>query len=507
MKQQPPQTGGSRRSFVSSSVLTVLSALLLYLSFPNKFSLLGYNLCAFVFAVPLFFALERSSAGRRFFLGLLFGLIFHGLVVNWFIPYSLPGYLFFIAVLTIQPVIFCLFYRPLSSRRSAAVFVPALWVAGEYARGLVMQGESWNIGYTQSFNLYLIQASSIFGSWIISFLLIFINHAIYQSIREPGLRRRYAMTVLILLGGFYVYGFISVKPAGEGQTVSVVSLQPDIEYPGRISMADSVRIAREHIRLTETVPPEWEPDLVIWPETAVPSDFTKDTALLSAVQDMVQERNAYFLIGAAIDEKDGLFNGAVFLDKDGAVIDIYKKIHLVPFSEYYPAGGLWNLTHPFVRNESQNFSRGRRPGIFRFPSDDSRLGGRRFAVAVCSEDNMASLFRRYRLQGAEFMVVLLNNGWFQERTGFIMHGQHSVMRAVENRVPVIRSSNNGWTASIDKYGRTGREGLAGIRQQKMFHYRIEPNKDISVYTIIGDTFCWICSVFVIMILLYEKKRT
>jgi len=497
---------GSRVPFFISILLTILSAVLLYLSFPNNLSLFGYNLCAFVFAVPLLFALEKTSAAGRAVLGLIFGYVFHGLVVGWFIPYSLPGYFFFISVLTVQPLIFCVLYRRPSSRRLSALFVPALWVASEYARGLLMQGESWNIGYTQSFNVYLIQVSSIFGSWIISFLLIFVNYGIYQSIKEPRHRRRYAQAILILLGGFYIYGFISVKFPPREETLSVATLQPDIHYPSHISMADSLRIAGQQIRLTGKIPHRWNPDLVIWPETAVPSDFTRDPDMLPAVQEAARRQGAYFLIGAAIDEEAGLFNGVVFLDPDGTVIDIYKKRYLVPFSEYQPTGGMWNVIDAFVPNTSQNFVKGSRPGVFQFPAGEGRMAGRRFAVAVCSEDNISSLFRRYRLKGAEFAVILLNNGWFKNKTGLIMHGEHSIMRAVENRIPVIRSSNNGWTALIDRYGRVDTEGLAGVRQKKIFHYQIHPNKDVSVYSIIGDTFCWICSAFVIMSLFYEKRR-
>jgi len=493
--------------FFPSLLLTLLSAFLLYISFPNPFFLPGYNLCAFVFAITLFFALENKSVGQRLFLGLLFGYVFHGLVVNWFVPYSLPGYLFFISVLTIHSVIFCVFYRRLASSRLTLFFVPALWVAGEYVRGLLMQGESWNIGYTQSFNTYLIQSANIFGSWIISFLLVFINYGIYQSVKEPRRRWHYARVILILLGGFYVYGWISIKPIDPDPAVSVVTFQPDIEYPSRVSMADSTRITNEHIHATGEIPRHWNPDLLIWPETAVPSDFMRDNALFPVIQKMVREKEVYFLTGAAIEEGKELFNGAVFMDRQGKILDIYRKKYLVPFSEYYPSGGLWNMTRLFLRNESQGFSPGVRPGLFQFPHDDSRLAGRRFAVVICSEDNMSSLFRQYRLNGAEFMIVLLNNGWFEDKAGLVMHGQHSVMRAVENRVPVIRSSNNGWTAAIDRYGRFDPEGLHKIQKKSSFHYKIHPNKDIPIYSIIGDTLCWICSAFVIMILLYERKRT
>lgn len=55
---------------------------------------------------------------------------------------------------------------------------------------------------------------------------------------------------------------------------------------------------------------------------------------------------------------------------------------------------------------------------------------------------------------AVFVVVLLNNGWFTQKAGFVMHAQHSMVRAAENRFRIIRSANHGWSGLIDEVGGT-----------------------------------------------------
>jgi len=48
--------------------------------------------------------------------------------------------------------------------------------------------------------------------------------------------------------------------------------------------------------------------------------------------------------------------------------------------------------------------------------------------------------------------VLTNNGWFGEGGAAYQHAAHSALRAVENRRPVLRCGNGGWSGWIDEFG-------------------------------------------------------
>ncbi len=50
-------------------------------------------------------------------------------------------------------------------------------------------------------------------------------------------------------------------------------------------------------------------------------------------------------------------------------------------------------------------------------------------------------------------MLLTNDGWFGRTAEPIQHNLATVLRAVENRVPIVVSSNSGPSHIIDPYGR------------------------------------------------------
>ena len=165
----------------------------------------------------------------------------------------------------------------------------------------------------------------------------------------------------------------------------------------------------------------------------------------------------------------------------------------MPLSEYIPAGVFWKTSARIFKIESFGFAPGRDSGVMPVPETTKK-----FAVLICSEDNISSLMRRNAGDGADFAVVLLNNGWFFQKSGLVMHGQHSIMRAVENGLPVVRVANTGWSCLIDPKGRVVDGSFDSLGRRMFFEYRIPPGTRRTLYNIIGDTFCWLCAAFVIM---------
>ena len=75
-----------------------------------------------------------------------------------------------------------------------------------------------------------------------------------------------------------------------------------------------------------------------------------------------------------------------------------------------------------------------------------------FGALICYEDIFPSLARASVLSGADVLTVVTNNGWFGEGGATYQHAAHSVLRAVENRRPVLRCGNGGWSGWIDEFG-------------------------------------------------------
>lgn len=492
----------------------LISAVLFYLSFPNIFFLQGFSSCAWIFAVPLFFALDQKNIWGRIRLGFLFGLLSNLAVVNWMIPYSALGYLLLSIALTSQAVVFAILYVPIKHQRFVQIiYVPCAWVASEFLRKLLMMGQSWDLAHSQSFDIHLLQSARVFGSAGISFELIFVNYLFYmvlfglqqsrpQSKKITTQRKLIVITILVFAVLIYGYGFFSIDRHHQSQSVyKICILQPNIDYHGELSLGRVEQIVDDQIALTEQALKDAKPDLVVWPETAIPMDFLKDSLLKEKMVAFVQAVDVPFLIGAVIEDKDGVHNSAVFLDQNGAVKKVYYKRHLIPLTEYIPSTLFWRMIAKVFHVESPGLVPGKDSGLMEITSR-SRGDKTRFGVAICSEDNVAQVFRQYRNQGAGFVVVLLNNGWFTQKAGLVMHAQHSVIHAAENSIPVLRVANTGLSGWIDQSGRLRQESLDTLEQKTFFHYSVVTQPVQRSVGNLLDSFYLFCLSFVIITLSY-----
>lgn len=456
-------------------LLLVSSIVLLYLSFPNHLNHFGFWPLAWVFAGPLFGALEGQTRLKRFLIGAGFGLVFYGLLVKWLIPYSLPGYILFVAVLMVQPILFCTFYESTLDDKKKILFVPALWVATEYIRTILFGGFSWNLAHSQTFNIYGLQLANLTGSWGISFFLILVNYCLYRALRNPEERVRYGAMGLAAFVLIIGYGFLSIyfdRTPSAPRTFDICAIQSNLDSVQKRDPALVPHHLAEQAALSKHCLARKKPDLIVWPETAISSDFRQDPRLQKQMTAFVRSVDVPVLVGAALWKGKDNQNSAVLLDPNGRVNSIYYKQHLVPYSE-------------------RDFIAGPKTPLF-------SLAKQKFGIAICSEDTMGSLFRRLSGQGAGFAVVLLNDGWFKEKAALVMHGQNAIMRAAENRMPIVRVANTGWTGLIDRYGQVKSMREPWFNTKAVVSYQVHPRVQRTLYNKIGDLFAVICCAFVII---------
>jgi apolipoprotein N-acyltransferase len=81
------------------------------------------------------------------------------------------------------------------------------------------------------------------------------------------------------------------------------------------------------------------------------------------------------------------------------------------------------------------------------------VGIGRFGVVVCYESAFEDLSRRYRAQGAGFLVNITNDAWFGRSSAPRQHLAHLTMRAIETRMGVARAANTGISGFVDPLGR------------------------------------------------------
>lgn len=188
------------------------------------------------------------------------------------------------------------------------------------------------------------------------------------------------------------------------------------------------------------------PDLIIWPETALPELLGRSDAARARIA--AAGGDAAVLLGGQRYEGLRPRNTAALLDSDGRILQVYDKHHLVPFGEYMPLGDLADRLglNGLAETLSGGYAPGAGPGVF----DLGDGLGRAFPM-ICYEAIFPSYIRQ--VERPDWMVHLTNDAWFGEFSGPYQHLAMARLRAAEQGLPVLRAANTGVSAVIDGYGR------------------------------------------------------
>jgi apolipoprotein N-acyltransferase len=244
-------------------------------------------------------------------------------------------------------------------------------------------------------------------------------------------------------------------------------------------------------------------DLVIWPETATPFYFTSKPKLFKRVKDIVDSSRVSILTGTPQYEVVGpgeyiYFNAAALISPDVDSLVMYEKIKLVPMSERIPFSGRFKVLKE-VRLGQADFSSGRYRIVFSLPDT-------KFSTVICFESAFPAYCADFCRKGAEFLVVITNDMWFGPSSLPYQHAYMSLVRAIENRVPIARCANTGVSMFIDKWGRV--TGETKMMTKALVYGTIKPETSTSIYNTIGDVLprtCTIMSVIMIIAVAIFKR--
>lgn len=459
--------------------LPVLSGAMLALAFP-PFD--GFQL-GWVGLIPLLWAVERVPPAEAFRRGYLAGLVFFGMTVWWVGHVTIPGAVTLVILLALYfgaagwwlREVGAFFFRDSHDRAlrnlGAAVVAAAGWVVLEWTRTrFIMGGFGWNgLGVSQYRAAALMQFVSITGGYGASALLVIINVIFYVTVRrwlahlragQPVRRLSWELyVVMVTVCLLFLTGArtIAQRDQTPAHPLRVLMVQANIPQSLKFVPGQAEMILNRHRDLTLTGATS-QPDLIIWPETALPHPMRYHPASYELATGIAITTGTYLLTGT-IDYRPGsqppeAYNAAILLGPDGTTRQIYHKIHLVPFGEYVPfqrwTGGLLKLIGPdgYDVTEGFGFHRGRDWTVFTL-WEPVEL---RFASVICFEDTVPHLYRQFARQGVHFLVNLTNDAWFRESPAAVQHLANAVFRAIETRRPLLRATNNGVTSIVDQCG-------------------------------------------------------
>ncbi|MBP7825109.1 MAG: apolipoprotein N-acyltransferase [Verrucomicrobia bacterium] len=372
-----------------------------------------------------------------------------------------------------------------TSRARWALLGAALWVALEMVQARIWGGFPWNfLGASQYRLLPLIQGASVTGVYGVSFLVVWFSLALFCAGREILLHptRRYAWlgeiilpaTVLALVAGL---GLRALREPTDGaESWRVLFVQPSIPQTLIWSPDENQNRFRQLLELTETGLAD-APDLVLWPEAAVPNMIRYDESLYRAVTRLAREHRVWMILGCDDAEPRAnhtdpdaadYFNAAFLVTPDGELAADYRKNHLVMFGEYLPLAR-WLPFMRWLTPITGGFTPGTRPASFTLEREPPPASGEttspnaadavaepvrlKVAPLICFEDVFPHGVRRHVEADTDFLVNLTNDGWFGESAAQWQHAASATFRAIENGVPLLRCCNNGLTCWLDARGR------------------------------------------------------
>jgi apolipoprotein N-acyltransferase len=463
--------------------------------------------------VPLLLVMRGASPGRAFRLGWLAGWAYYGAILYWIaptiatytrieMPLAIVLELMLAAVAGLSIGAFAAAVEWLAGAGiSRIVAAPAAWVVLDWLRTFFPAAFPWGfLGYSQVPVAPVIQLADVAGIYGVTALLVSCNVALAEVARDGFARHRGLVAVQVCVVLAVVgYGAVRLSHVAslKGSALRVALVQGNIAQDVKWRHGlDEVIFAR-HMALSERAVAEGA-RLVVWPEAAIPF-FVNIDPRSRRLSDFTRRHDVALLAGAPgydhrAGDKPRQYNQAWLVDPGGALHGPYDKIRLVPFGEYVPWGGLFGLVQKAVEGIG-DFGAGDTYTVFEAPAAAGAAVPTRAAALICYEAIFPDLTRRFVRAGAELLVNVSNDAWYGRTAAPYQLLAMVAVRAVENRVPVVRATNTGVTAMISPAGEI--RGQAPLFEEAVVVDDVELLRTFSLYTVLGD---WL--VYVSLVLLF-----
>jgi apolipoprotein N-acyltransferase len=490
-------------------LLSLGAGLALALSFPEyNFPVIGW-----ISLAGLIFASLDAGVGEAALCGFVYGLAFYFFDIPWvgtvLWKYAPMPWWQAQGVLTLLVMALSGFIASFSAllawmaKRSVAlalIAAPFVWIVLELWRTRMPQiAFPWDmLGFVAAHSLAVMQIASLTGIYGLSGLVVAYDALLIWALfraRTRGLRNRATFAwagCTVVLGAFALFGAGLVPRAEPAHVAHLV--QPNLpqysEFPAnwnQIHAADMAQIDQISISAGEK-----EPGLVVWPE--VPAPFSlEDAPFAQHAESIARLSRSDFLLGV-VDWKPWVnntlapYNSAALLDPQGREEFLYDKIHLVPFSEYIPLRDYVWLTK-YLSTIVGDFHPGTRHTVGKIP-------GGSFGVFICYEAVFPDHVRQFVRNGATLLINVSNDGWFGRSAAAAQHLAQARVRAVENRRWLLRDTNNGYTVSIDPYGRVVASLPTDVRGELDAPYAFR--SDLTMYSRFGDWVGWLSILMTVL---------
>lgn len=529
---------------------SILSGLMLVLSFPP----FPFFFLVFIAFVPLLQVLENIPKRRYIYIYITF-FIYH-LGSNWWIGSWQEDTDIYLTLSSIVlnfvhpfffmiPFAFFFIYTKRYSSNTAALLFPFCWILFEWFHNLGEFSYPWlTVGNTQIYNFYWVQIIDITGIWGASFLIMIFNILIYKLFcRYTNLAgfkifikdRKNSLIIAILVSIIVlpiIYGLIRIndfdheKMMKENKKVSVGIVQPSIN-PWRKWEINTNGMIKLHFQIIDSLLKEGKkPDVVIWNETAVPSYINVDNEFdYYILKNWVDKHQISLFTGFAesryfseedrtptsrkLNEKGNVYfepyNSSILINPiENSKPQTYAKMRLTPMAERLPYSEYLMFMRSWFQWETGISSWGigekQQNLIIRNNNKEISLG-----PIICIESIYPEFVSNISKNGAEFLVIITNDAWYDYTPGPYQHYVIAQMRAIENRRYIARSANTGVSGIISPVGKNIE--LLPQYTKSALYGEIPCIKETTFYAEYGDWvgYLSLIIVFISTLFAYTKK--
>ncbi len=480
---------------------------------------LAYAPFSLWFVLPISFSLflwQLQSSDTPFKTGFAFGFGWFGAGVSWVhvsiadfggIPLiasvlmmaSLAGFL------ALYPALFAFLSKKYVNKDYWPLAMPVIWLTAEWLRGTLFTGFPWlSIGYSQ--------LESPLSGWIpligetgLSALIVLLcaSAAIYLPQKKwlaPTL-----VSLVLVVSGLVLNQHQWVTKTENMIKVSLV--QGNIAQEMRWVPEQEQPTMQKYWDMTDE---HWDSDIIIWPEAAVPKLEPFATDYLLRLDEKARETNTGLITGIVnfnLETREA-FNTMLGLgvrqSEDTSQQYRYQhnnryiKNHLVPLGEFVPLESTIRELAPIFDLPMSSFTRGDYQQANLVVNDMSLVS------ALCYEILFPQQIRANINDETQFIVTLSNDAWFGRSHGPAQHLQIAQMRAKEFGFPVVRATNNGYTAIIDESGRI--QSQIPQFESAVLTDNVNLVQGSTPYRVYGDLWSWLLSVFGLAYVIYLQRK-
>jgi len=468
----------------------------------------------FVLLLVLYQTIQKLTPKQGFWAGWCFGFGYFGLSVSWVYnsihmfgsataPLAAAVTLLFVLVMTLFPAttvwLYLRFKNQVTWGLRAGLFA-SLWVLAELARGKIMGGFPWAlVGYSQTTETVGALAPWI-GVYGIGFLMVLSSSLIVDLFDRlgPGISARAIAIVpvaIVLFGAHYGLNRLDAIELTQAKDTSlnVRLVQANIPQELKFSEERLQSSLEQYTTLSvQDLPPT---DLIIWPETAIPTYFKYVEDAIAPFASMLKTNGMDVLAGGFYHDGEFSYNS---LRQLAGEKQLYKKRHLVPFGEYMPFRFLLGWLNAYIEIPMSDLGRGQGPNV------PMVLKGEPLGLSICYEDVFGEEMREL-IPASSVLVNVSNDAWFGERIAPHQHQQKAQMRARELVRPLIRVTNTGVSSVIDHKGRI--QGSITQNTAGFLDAKVIPRTGVSLYARTGNWPVFILALLIVTVSLVMHRAS